>query len=74
MATGDLRSALVRRFHTVVDVAGLDEDRARAWVVVRMVLNAHGAIQDAERAGRPLDAQDREWVTRCVTVAKAVQV
>ena len=29
-----------RRFHTLVDAAGLDEDRARDWVVVRMVLNA----------------------------------
>lgn len=30
-----MRAAVRRRFHTVVDVAGLDEDRARAWVVVR---------------------------------------
>ena len=29
--------------------AGLDEDRARDWVVVRMVHNAHWAIEDAER-------------------------
>ena len=28
---------LRRRFHTLVDAAGLDEDRARDWVVVRMV-------------------------------------
>ena len=38
VATGDLRIALRRRFHTLVDAAGLDEDRARDWVVVRMVL------------------------------------
>jgi hypothetical protein len=22
---------------------------------------------------RPLDAEDREWITRCITIAKAVQ-
>ena len=58
---------------TVVDAAGLDEDRARDWVVVRMVLNAHWAVQDAERAGRDLDAGEREWITRCIAITKAVQ-
>jgi streptomycin 6-kinase len=72
-AAPDLRTAIRRRFHTVVDVAGLDEDRARDWVVVRMVLNAHWAIEDAHRAGRPLDADERAWITRCVAIAKAVQ-
>ena len=41
-----------RRFHTLVDAAGLDEDRARDWVVVRMVLNALWALEDAAAAGR----------------------
>ena len=41
-----------RRFHTLVDAAGLDEDRARAWVVVREVLNAMWALQDAAREHR----------------------
>ncbi|RYP86539.1 aminoglycoside resistance protein [Nocardioides guangzhouensis] len=76
-----VRDGLRRRFHTLVDVAGLDEDRARDWVVVRMVLNAMWAIQDAarERRGRApvpasgLTESDRTWVTMCVTVAKAVQ-
>ena len=76
-----VRDGLRRRFHTLVDVAGLDEDRARDWVVVRMVLNAMGAVQDAarERRGRaPVPASglaehERTWVTMCVTVAKAVQ-
>ncbi len=59
-ASGDVRGSVRARFHAVVDTAGLDEARARAWAVLRMVVNA------AESA-------DREWVTRCVTIAKAVQ-
>jgi streptomycin 6-kinase len=70
---GDLRDGLRRRFHTLVDGAGLDEDRARDWVVVRMVLNAHWAIDDAQRADRPLDREERDWITLCISVAKAVQ-
>jgi streptomycin 6-kinase len=69
----DVRGGVRRRFHTLVDVAGLDEDRARDWVVVRMVLNAHWSIEDAVRARRGLTAEDREWITRCITVTKAVQ-
>lgn len=72
-ASGDVREAVRRRFHTIVDVAGLDEERARDWVVVRMVLNAYWSIEDAERMGRPPDATDREWITRCIAIAKAVQ-
>ncbi|MEA2484841.1 MAG: streptomycin 6-kinase [Thermoleophilaceae bacterium] len=67
---GDLRVLLLRLFHTLVDVAGLDEDRARAWVVVRMVLNASWTVLEADG---PLDADDQEWITTCVTIAKAVQ-
>ena len=49
---GDVRDGVRRRFHTLVDAAGLDEDRARDWVVVRMVLNAQ--LGDRGRpAGRP---------------------
>ncbi|HEU4810732.1 MAG TPA: aminoglycoside phosphotransferase family protein [Nocardioides sp.] len=73
VAGGDVREAVRRRFHTLVDTADLDEDRARDWVVVRMVLNAHWSIEDAERAGRPLDREEREWITRCISIAKAVQ-
>jgi streptomycin 6-kinase len=69
----DVRGGVRRRFHTLVEAAGLDEGRARDWVVVRMVINAHWSIQDAERAGRPLSSEDREWITRCVSVTKAVQ-
>jgi streptomycin 6-kinase len=70
---GDVRGGLRRRFHTLVDSAGLDEDRARDWVVVRMVLNAHWAVEDAERAHRGLTDLERDWITTCVAVAKAVQ-
>ncbi|QBR91650.1 aminoglycoside phosphotransferase family protein [Nocardioides euryhalodurans] len=70
---GDVRASLRRRFHTVVDAAGLDEARARDWTVVRMVVDASWAVQDARRAGRALDADERDHVTRCVAIVKAVQ-
>jgi len=50
----------------LVDAAGFDDDRARAWVVVRMVHNAMWALADEG----PLD---RDWLTTCVAIAKAVQ-
>ena len=70
---GAEREDVRHRFFTIVDAAGLDEDRARDWVVVRMVLNASWTVLDARHADRALDAEDREWITRCVTIAKAVQ-
>jgi streptomycin 6-kinase len=70
---GDVRLGIRRRFHMLVDLAGLDEARARDWVIVRMVLNAHWSVEDAQRAGRPLDDDEREWITRCVAITKAVQ-
>lgn len=70
---GDVRDAVRRRFHTLVDVAELDEDRARDWVVVRMLHNAMWTVRHAERADRCLDDEEQEWLTRCVTLAKAVQ-
>ncbi|MCW2855076.1 MAG: aminoglycoside resistance protein [Marmoricola sp.] len=57
---GDLRNGVRRRFHTLVDAAGFDEDRARDWVVVRMVVNA-------------LEDRDADWLTTCIAVAKAIQ-
>jgi streptomycin 6-kinase len=72
-AVGSLRDGLRRRFHAVVDAAGLDEARARDWVVVRMVLNAGWAVQDARRAGRGLRADEQDRITRCIAVTKAVQ-
>jgi streptomycin 6-kinase len=70
---GDIRGGVRRRFHAVVDAAGLDEDRARDWVIVRMVLNAHWSVEDAQRANRGLDTDEQAWITRCIAIAKAVQ-
>jgi streptomycin 6-kinase len=70
---GDVRTGIRRRFHTLVELAGLDEDRARAWVVVRMILNATWSVQDAQRAGRDLSPQERAWLTRCIAITKSVQ-
>lgn len=71
--TGDVRDGVRRRFHALVDHAGLDEERARDWVVVRMILNANWAVEDAQRVGRDLDAGERKWITQCVAITKAVQ-
>ncbi|HET7534202.1 MAG TPA: aminoglycoside phosphotransferase family protein [Nocardioidaceae bacterium] len=73
VASGRVRDAVRRRFHAVVDAAGLDEDRARDWVVVRALHNAFWSVDDARSLGRGLDGRDREWITTMVTVAKAVQ-
>jgi len=62
---GDLRNGLRRRFHILVDAAGLDERRARDWVVVRMIHNALWHLQDG---GGPDD-----YLTGCIAIAKAVQ-
>lgn len=67
---GDVRDGVRRRFHAVLDAAGLDEHRARDWVVVRMLVNALGELEDAERRHRPAD---RTRLTTCLAVAKAVQ-
>lgn len=72
-AVGSVRDGVRRRFHALVDAAGMDEARARDWAVVRSVLNAHWAHKDAVRAGRGLTADEREHVTACITIAKAVQ-
>jgi streptomycin 6-kinase len=69
VASGDVRDAVRRRFHTLVDVAGLDEDRARDWAVLRVVLNGVWELRDTP-SGRP---PDRHVLTVSVSVAKAVQ-
>jgi streptomycin 6-kinase len=63
---GDTRGGVRRRFHALVDSASLDDDRARAWVVVRMVHNAMWELTDEGEL-------DRDWLTTCVAIAKAVQ-
>jgi streptomycin 6-kinase len=70
VASGDVRRAVRRRFHAVVDTAGLDEQRARDWVVVREVHNAMWTLNDVQGA---LAHEDRDWITTAVAIAKAVQ-
>ena len=72
-AVGSVRDGLRRRFHALVDAGGLDEARARDWVVVRMVINAGWTVQDARSGGRALDADEQDWITRCIAITKAVQ-
>jgi streptomycin 6-kinase len=69
----DVRNGIQQRFRTLVEHGRLDEDRARDWVVVRMILNANWSVQDAQRAARELSTQERAWVTRCIAITKAVQ-
>ncbi len=73
VAGGRVRAAVRQRFFTVVDAAGLDEDRARDWVVVRELHNALWTLEEAAGQGRPLGPRDRDAVTTAVTIAKAVQ-
>jgi streptomycin 6-kinase len=61
--SGDVRAAVRRRFHTVIDVAGLDDERARDWIVVREAHNAMWAIDDG----------DPDRVTIAIAIIKAVQ-
>lgn len=68
---GRVREGVRSRFHTLVDVAGLDEDRARDWVIVRMMANAASTLAEAGEGGP--DAGECEELTVCVSVAKAVQ-
>ncbi len=70
---GDLRGGIRRRFHTLVDAGGLDEHRARDWAVVRMVVDASWSAMDARRADRSLSSDERDRITQCVAIVKAVQ-
>ena len=69
---GDVRDGVRRRFHAVIDAAGLDEDRARDWVVLRMMVNALWRLEE-DAAGVTRLASSASWLTTCVAVAKAVQ-
>lgn len=64
---GDVRGGVRRRFHATIDAAGLDEERARDWVVVRMLHQALWELEDHPTA------PGRTWLTTCVAIAKAVQ-
>lgn len=63
---GRLRQGVRDRFFAVIDAAGLDEDRARDWVIVRMLVNIKGELVDNADP-------DRAWVTQMISIAKAVQ-
>lgn len=64
--SGNVRDGVRRRFYRLVDAAALDEDRARAWTLIRVIHAAvselHGPRRDAATA-----------LTRYVAIAKAVQ-
>ena len=68
---GDVRNGIRRRFHTIIDTAGLDEDRARDWVVVRMLDVARQRLEDPPGVRRQLPTE--QLLTTCVAIAKAVQ-
>ena len=70
MAAASPRQALLSRMFTVVDVAGLDEDRVRDWIVVREVCNVLWSHEEHRRDGTPID---QNWVTAAATILKAVQ-
>ncbi|MDV3126398.1 aminoglycoside phosphotransferase family protein [Mycobacterium sp. 21AC1] len=63
---GYVREGVRRRFYALVDAAGFDADRARAWVIVRMM---HNAMWELTENVEP----DPDWLTACVAIAKAVQ-
>ena len=73
VASGNVRDAVRRRFHTLVDTAELDEGRARDWVVVRGMHHALWTVEAAVRKQRPLDVRDQAGITAAVAIAKAVQ-
>ncbi len=70
-ASGEAGEAIRDRFYTVVDAAELDERRARDWVVVRCMVNLGWVAQDGVAGGGLSDPH--EWVTRNVTIVKAMQ-
>lgn len=59
---GRFREGVRDRFFALVDGAELDEDRARAWAVVRLMV----AVLEEP-------APDRAWTTAMLSVAKAVR-
>jgi streptomycin 6-kinase len=64
------RQALLDRLFTVVDVAGLDEDRVRDWIIVREVCNVLWTYEEHVRDGAAIQ---QDWVTAATTILKAVQ-
>jgi len=60
----NVRFGVQRRFYALVDATGFDEDRARSWVLVRVVREAARLLSGGH---------DPAALTRYVTLAKAVQ-
>jgi streptomycin 6-kinase len=67
VATGNIRNALLDRMYALVDAADLDEDRVRAWVVVREMVNIAWSLTDESAVTTD------DWVTSAITIVKAVQ-
>ncbi len=65
IASGDVRNAVLERMFTVIDLAGLDEDRVRDWIVVRELVNVAWATRKAH--------VDTGWITVATAIVKAVQ-
>jgi streptomycin 6-kinase len=63
---GRVRAGVRDRFLSLVDAAGLDEDRARDWVIVRMLVTIKGELEDNA-------VPDRDRITAMLSIAKAVQ-
>lgn len=68
---GRIRDGVRDRFLAAIDAAGLDEDRARDWVIVRMLDLARQRIED--QLGTQRSTDDKDLLTMCVAVTKAVQ-
>ncbi|WP_405065399.1 aminoglycoside phosphotransferase family protein [Kribbella sp. NBC_01510] len=69
VASGDLRFAVRQRFYTAIDAAGLDEVRARDWVIVRQMLNVLWTLEDAGGD----ESLPQDWLTRNIAIVKAIQ-
>lgn len=68
---GRVRAGVRDRFLAVVDAAGLTEERARDWVVVRMLDLAGQRLEEPPGVVRRTPTDD--LLTLCVAVVKAVQ-
>ena len=63
---GRIRDGVRDRFFALVDAAELDEDRARAWVLLRLMVNIKDEVEDNQ-------APDKDWITEMISLTKAVQ-
>lgn len=63
IASGDLRAHLRRRLSIICECAGLDQERARGWSIVREAQLALSAIKD----------DDTKEATKAIAIIKAMQ-